>query len=117
MEALRQRYEVLFSSEQAYDRGQIQPFFDRMFSLIADSDDTVTQDDKAQFGSYCFVSIVNVPTGASSEVGEHLRILGIMLRIDFESVNEDMGPRRFPCETRAIRISHTGYEIEGCSSH
>ncbi|RAV33923.1 hypothetical protein [Corynebacterium heidelbergense] len=106
--------EIVFCSEQALHQGHNQPFFDEMFSLIVDTNENVSWDDKGAYGSFCFMAVINIPALNQYRKEKHIEKMAYMLSLEFEDP-EDPKPRRAPSRTRAIRVSKDAREIEGCS--
>ncbi|GAB3947579.1 hypothetical protein [Corynebacterium tapiri] len=109
VDVLREKNTVYFSSEQAYQAGQVEPTFKLLLSEIIPPGDNLTPAEEEEYSVFFFVTIVDVPNGPDA-ADDEVRFVSAKLEIDFESGV----PAKFPSRTRGIRVSQTGHELEGC---
>ncbi|SER71485.1 hypothetical protein CCYS_02385 [Corynebacterium cystitidis DSM 20524] len=108
VDVLREDYTVHFSSEQAFQKGQSEPLFGLLLSEIVLPEQELSDEEKDEYSTFCFVTVVDVPHTPRDD--DEFRKVGGRLEIDWEPGI----PAKFPSRTRGIIVSATVHEIEGC---
>ncbi|MBV7282280.1 hypothetical protein [Corynebacterium sp. TAE3-ERU30] len=106
---VREKYNVHFSSEQAYQQGQSNLLFDLLLLEIVGNDTELSLKEKENYSSFSFVTVVDIPCEDDSYEDE-FRSICDLLEIDLE----EGFPAKFPSRTRGILVSPGGREFKEC---
>lgn len=105
---IREQYNVLLASEQAYNLGQSEPIFSLLLEEIVGFGQELSKAEKENYSVFIFTTIVDVAEKTEDTVVEVAAGLELDDQNDFPAV--------FPSRTRSIMMSETGHETLSCTS-
>lgn len=108
VDAVREKYEVVLASEQAYSMGHSQPILDLLLPQAFGYGKTLTEEELEEYAVFIFTTIVTVP---EDEEGDSVREAAILLEL---SDSYDECPELFPSRTRGIIVTPSGRESSQC---
>ncbi|MFI5504693.1 Uncharacterised protein [Corynebacterium kutscheri] len=112
VERVRESYNVLLASEQAYMEGSPEPLFTLLTDEIVGFGDKLTDVEKENYALFIFTTIVEVPEAEEDQEEDPIRDVAAKLELDAE----DPFPSVFPSRTRSIWVSESGRESSHCIS-
>lgn len=107
---VKEKYEVLLVSEQAYVTDNESILFENLIMEIECFDPPFNAEKREEYSAFLFTTIVLVPEGEGDDDAEHAREVADLLDLD----REDEFPAVVPSRTRLLLMSATGEESDEC---